>query len=170
MPNEPDQTERQISIILAENNAALRGLLDAFLHVRRDLVVAGVCADGLSAVELVLERRPDVALLDDVMPRLGGVRAAEIIRACAPTTEPVLFTVAPETVVAEASAIGVRVLNKLDAWNLAAELGTAGQEARARPRVPIKAHIADRVLHGLRRPPPRSPSASGERGYSNTHR
>lgn len=153
MLNKPDQTERQISIILAEDNAALRGLLDAFLHVRRDLVVAGVCADGLSAVELVLERRPDVALLDDLMPRMGGVRAAEIIRACAPTTEPVLFTVAPETVVAEASAIGVRVLNKLDAWNLAAELGTAGQEARARPRVPIKAHIADCVLQGLRRPP-----------------
>lgn len=153
MLNEPDQTERQISIILAEDNAVFRGLLDAFLHVRRDLVVAGVCADGLSAVELVLERRPDVALLDDLMPRMGGVRAAEIIRACAQTTEPVLFTVAPETVVAEASAIGVRVLNKLDAWNLADELGTAGQEARARPRVPIKAHIADCVLQGLRRPP-----------------
>jgi DNA-binding NarL/FixJ family response regulator len=139
----------EISVVLAEDNAALRGLLDAFLRVRHDLVVLGVCSDGLSAVELALDTHADVALLDDVMPRMGGVDAAKLIRACAPTTEPVLFTVAPDTVAAEAAEMGIRVLNKLDAWNLSAEIRAAGEEARARPRLPFKAHVARSVLNGL---------------------
>ena len=52
----------EISVVLAEDNAALRGLLDAFLRVRHDLVVLGVCSDGLSAVELALDTHADVAL------------------------------------------------------------------------------------------------------------
>lgn len=138
-----------VSVVVADDNPALQGLLEALLELHPDVHVVSVCSDGVTAVERVLDEGADVALLDDDMPRMGGLRAASVIRTCAPHSEPILLTVTPESFAAEAAAMRVRMIDKLDSGDLVRQVLEAGREARTRPAQPVKAHVAKCVLTGL---------------------
>ncbi|WP_242492158.1 response regulator [Agromyces binzhouensis] len=79
-----------ITVVLADDHAAMRSV------VRRGLEsggcrVVGEAATADEAVELVIDHRPDVALLDIHMPG-NGIRAAEAISRAVPTTAIVMLT------------------------------------------------------------------------------
>lgn len=60
-------------IILADDHPlVLRGLVDLFSTVR-DFQVIGTAADGKAALDLIVEKQPEIAVLDLVMPRLNGL-------------------------------------------------------------------------------------------------
>src|SRR6476659_4230162 len=67
-------------VVIAEDEALIRLDLREMLEEEGYQVVAEA-ADGESAVALVLEHRPDLAVLDVKMPRLDGITAAEQIAA-----------------------------------------------------------------------------------------
>jgi DNA-binding NarL/FixJ family response regulator len=76
---------------------------------RHGLRVVGEAADGVAAVQLARELRPDVAVLDLVMPGVGGIEAARQIRRESPRTRTILLTVlAADRYVLEAVHAGVR--------------------------------------------------------------
>ena len=69
-----------IGVILAEDHAIVRSGLRALLEKAGDMRVLGEAADGQQAVQLAGQLRPDVIVMDIMMPRLNGIQAAEKIQ------------------------------------------------------------------------------------------
>jgi DNA-binding NarL/FixJ family response regulator len=80
-----------IRVLLADDHVVVRQGLKALLETRGLLVVAEA-ADGQTAVELARRLRPDVAVLDIVMPRLTGIEAAHEITSTVSGTRVILLT------------------------------------------------------------------------------
>jgi two-component system, NarL family, response regulator LiaR len=81
-----------IRVLIADDHAVVRQGLRTFLELQDEIEVVGKAADGIEALELVQRTAPDVALLDLVMPRLGGLEAIRRIREVAPATRVLVLT------------------------------------------------------------------------------
>jgi DNA-binding NarL/FixJ family response regulator len=68
-----------IRILLADDQALIRSGIRSLLDAEDDIEVVAEAADGRQAVELALEHRPDIVLLDIQMPVLDGVEATRQI-------------------------------------------------------------------------------------------
>lgn len=64
-----------ITVILVDDHEMVRMGLKSFLNLQQDVDVIGEASNGREGVELALELRPDVVVMDLVMPELGGVEA-----------------------------------------------------------------------------------------------
>ena len=72
---------RRISVVIADDQRLVRAGFRVILDAEPDIVVVGEAADGRSAVDVALRRRPDVVLMDIRMPELDGLKATERILA-----------------------------------------------------------------------------------------
>ncbi|MBU6198256.1 MAG: response regulator transcription factor [Xanthomonadaceae bacterium] len=69
-----------IRVLLAEDQAMVRGALSALLKLESDLDVIGCAADGEEAWLLAQGEKPDIVVTDIEMPRLTGLELAQRIR------------------------------------------------------------------------------------------
>lgn len=84
-----------IRVVIAEDQAMVRGALAALLGIGGGIEVAGQAQNGREAVELVAKLLPDVLLTDIEMPELTGLEvAAEIRRRKLPVKVAILTTFA----------------------------------------------------------------------------
>lgn len=81
-----------IRVLLADDEPLTRAGVRAVLGAEPEFEVVGEAADGHAAVELALAHRPDVVLLDIMMPRLDGLAAAAEIRRAVPDTGVIMLT------------------------------------------------------------------------------
>jgi two-component system, NarL family, response regulator DesR len=81
-----------IRIVIAEDQSLLRGALKALLSLEADLQVVGDAGDGLQALALVKQWRPDILLSDIEMPVLTGLELAQKIRDLELPTRTVIVT------------------------------------------------------------------------------
>ncbi|MBN1137189.1 MAG: response regulator transcription factor [Anaerolineae bacterium] len=83
---------RRIRVLIAEDHTVVREGLCALIDARREMEVVGQAQDGIEAVRQARALRPDVILMDLVMPRQGGAEAIAGIKAELPDTRIVVLT------------------------------------------------------------------------------
>jgi DNA-binding NarL/FixJ family response regulator len=69
----------QTRVLLAEDQAIVRAGFQALLDAQPDITVVGAAASGRAAVDLALEQRPDLVLMDIRMPEMDGLEATRLI-------------------------------------------------------------------------------------------
>jgi NarL family two-component system response regulator LiaR len=83
---------KKIRVLLVEDQAVVREGLAAILSFVDDIEVVGQAKDGIEAVEMLAESRPDVILLDLVMPRQDGLATIPIIKEKLPDAHILVLT------------------------------------------------------------------------------
>jgi DNA-binding NarL/FixJ family response regulator len=81
-----------IRVLLVDDHAVVREGLRAFLELQDDFEVIGEAADGEEALAQVEALRPDVILMDLLMPKLDGVGAMLELRGRAPDSRVIVLT------------------------------------------------------------------------------
>jgi two-component system, NarL family, response regulator LiaR len=81
-----------IRVLLADDHEMVRIGVSAFLASQPDMEVVGEADSGKRAVELALELRPDIILMDLVMPEMDGIEATKQIIAQWPEAKIIVVT------------------------------------------------------------------------------
>lgn len=88
----PEELEKKISVILVDDHAIVRQGLRTLLELIDDIQVVGEASNGKAAIDLVDRLRPDVVLMDLVMPEMDGILATQKICALGLGTKVIVLT------------------------------------------------------------------------------
>lgn len=91
-----------IRIVIADDHGVVRQGLKMFLSLDEELEVIGEASNGAEALQLAHDLRPDVVLMDLLMPVMDGITAIGRIRAELPDVEVIALT----SVLEDASVVG----------------------------------------------------------------
>jgi two-component system, NarL family, response regulator LiaR len=83
---------KKINVLLVDDQNVVREGLAALLSFYPDIAVVGQATDGIQGVELVKQLKPDVVLLDLVMPRQDGLSSIPLIKEASPKTKILVVT------------------------------------------------------------------------------
>ena len=144
------QKQTEISVLIVDDHAVVRQGIRTFLETAPDLKVIGAAEGGAEAVRLAAEFKPDVALVDLVMPGMYGVETTRAIRAASPSTRVIIFTSfhEDEHIFPAIRAGALSYLTKEAAPN---EIADAIRKA-ARGEAVLEARVAARVVRELQGP------------------
>lgn len=92
---------KPVRILICDDEPSLRMLLGMALDLEPDLEVVADAADGVEAVQLAERFRPDVILLDLVMPKMDGLEALNELRKVAPGARVVVLSGLQESLMGE---------------------------------------------------------------------
>lgn len=67
----------RINIVAADDNEGILELIDTVVSNEEDLQLVGKASNGIDAVKVIKEKKPDVVLLDVIMPKLDGLGVLE---------------------------------------------------------------------------------------------
>ena len=84
--------DNPIRVLIADDHSVVRSGLGAFIHVFKDLELVGEARNGQQALELCGSLKPDVILMDLVMPVLDGIAAIQAIKAKYPKVQILALT------------------------------------------------------------------------------
>jgi DNA-binding NarL/FixJ family response regulator len=148
-----------IRILLADDHSVVRQGLRMFLSLDPELEIVGEAADGAEALRLARTLKPDVVLMDLLMPVMDGIAAITAIRRELPETEVIALTsvLEDESVVGavRAGAIGY-LLKDTESQELCRAI-----KAAAAGQVQLSPKAATRLLREIRAP--HSPETLTER-------
>ncbi|PWT75502.1 MAG: DNA-binding response regulator [Chloroflexi bacterium] len=148
-----------IRILVADDHKVVRQGLRMFLEVDPELVVIGEAANGAEAVRLAEHLRPDIVLMDLLMPVMDGIAATAAIRREMPEIEVLALTsVLEDASVVEAVRAGA--IGYLLKDTEAAELRRA-IKAAVKGQVQLTPQAAARLMQAISVPEP--PQALTER-------
>ncbi len=81
-----------IKLVVAEDQALLRGALGSLLSLEPDMEVIATATDGQDALDTVTRATPDVLVTDIEMPRMTGLDVAEALRTQGSDTKVLIVT------------------------------------------------------------------------------
>ena len=81
-----------IRVVIVDDHTMIRSGLRLFLMAFEDLKMVGEAANGEDAIQLCAKEKPDVVLMDLIMPVMDGIRATREIRSYFPKTQVVGLT------------------------------------------------------------------------------
>ncbi len=124
----PTGEEASIRVMIVDDHAVVRSGLGAFLLAFDDLELVGEASSGREAIRKCPQLRPDVVLMDLVMPEIDGAAATKAIRQVCPHIQVIALTSFKEDELVQgalqAGAIGY-LLKNISAEELAAAIRAA---------------------------------------------
>lgn len=79
-------------VVIIEDQRAICDMLAELVHIMGGFEVVGTCLDGESGVEAILELKPDVVIVDLVLPGMSGVEVLHKIADACPTVKTLVFS------------------------------------------------------------------------------
>jgi NarL family two-component system response regulator LiaR len=148
-----------IRILLVDDHSVVRQGLHLFLKYDPELEVVGEASDGVEALRLARELKPDVVLMDLLMPGMDGIAATAAIRRELPDTEVLALT----SVLEDASVVGAVRAGAIGYLlkDTQAEALCQAIEAAAAGQVQLTPKAAARLMQAVSAP--ESPEALTER-------
>ena len=139
-----------IKVLLVDDHAVVLNGLRMFLGLDPELAIVGQAVNGVEAVTLAHQLKPDVVLMDLLMPVMDGITATAIIRRELPEVEVVALTsvLEDEKVIGaiRAGAIGYLLKDtEADELRRAIKAAAAGQ-------VQLSPQVVERLLHEVQMP------------------
>jgi len=84
--------DSKIRIVIAEDHRLIREGLRLILGSEGNFEIVGEAANGLQAIDVISDLKPDVVLLDITMPELDGIQVIPIIKQKSPGTKALMLT------------------------------------------------------------------------------
>ena len=135
-----------ITLVLAEDHHLVRQGLKLLLEAEKTFQLVGEAGDGLEAVRLVEKHRPNILVLDLMIPRLHGLEVTRVVRRDHPETKVIILSMhADEPYVMEALRNGASGYVLKDATG--ADLVQAVKDVRAGRRY-LSPVLAERAYTG----------------------
>lgn len=141
---------RRIRVLVVDDHNVVRRGLRMFLGGDPDIELVGEAADGEEAVRLAGDLKPDVILMDLLLPKVDGINATELIRRAHPDIQIVALT----SVLEDASVIGAikagaigYLLKNTEADDLVAAI-----HAAAAGEVRLSPEASSRLVREIRMP------------------
>jgi NarL family two-component system response regulator LiaR len=148
--------EKRIRVIIVDDHVLVRSGLEVVLGMFDDIALVGQAGDGEEAVRLCGELRPDVVLMDLVMPGMSGVEATRRILGADPDTRVVALTSFTEDDLIgdtlRAGAIGYLMKN------VSADQLADAVRAAAQGRSTLAPEAADVLMRSVSTPRPQADS------------
>jgi NarL family two-component system response regulator LiaR len=141
----------KIRVLLVEDESIVREGVAAILSYQSDIEVVGQAKDGIEAVELVKQTKPDVVLLDLMMPRQDGIQTIPLLKEIMPEIHILMLTsFADNERVYQAIKLGAEGYMLKDATH---EQLLQGIRDVAAGEASIYPSIALRVIREIKNPP-----------------
>src|SRR5450755_3419821 len=80
------------TILIVDDHAQVRKAVCEFFTANTEFFICGQAEDGLQAIEMAERLKPDLIIMDVSMPRMNGLVAAPRLKAIAPETPIIMFT------------------------------------------------------------------------------
>jgi DNA-binding NarL/FixJ family response regulator len=151
--------EVTIRVLIVDDHSVVRQGLRMFLALDPEFEIVGEASNGLEAFKLAKQTRPDVVLMDLIMPVMDGITATGVIRHTLPDVEVLALT----SVLEDASVVGAikeGAIGYLLKDTAADELCRAIKAAAA-GQVQLSPQVAARLMHEIATP--ESPEALTDR-------
>lgn len=84
--------KQKTKVLIADDHALLRESMRNLLDRQDDIEVVGEACDGEEAIKLSAKLKPDIAVMDIVMPKLNGIEASKEIKKVSPSTAILILT------------------------------------------------------------------------------
>jgi CheY-like chemotaxis protein len=154
----------RVQLLLADDDPSLRALVAARACDVVDALVVLEAEDGPEAIQIGLQRAPQLALLDVNMPRLGGIDVAIALRELRPQMRLALHTTDPHTHRERARECRLPLFDKLDLDRVFGWLELQAQSFEPRPLQQKRSLVCSACGYGIARstPPARCPMCQRE--------
>ncbi|MCZ2123188.1 MAG: response regulator transcription factor [Anaerolineales bacterium] len=133
---------KPIRILVVDNQSVVRDGMVAILSFQKNIKVVGEGQDGLEAIELAKQTKPDIVLLDVQMPRLNGLEAIPRIKEVSPKSNILVLTGFSESDQAyqaiKAGALGFLLKDATRAQLIQAIQDVAAGQASIQPAIAMK--------------------------------
>lgn len=131
----------KIRAVLVDDSATIRSVLRRKLEADGTIEVVGTAGDGLEALDLIAQVRPDVVTLDIEMPRLDGLGALERLMASQPTPVVMVSSLTREGADATIRALELGAVDFIEKPALAAGVGALADDLIAKVRHAAHARV-----------------------------
>lgn len=115
LPEPPAQEQEQgtIELLIADDDSGMRAFLVSRAREAVRSLAVHEASDGAEAIQIGLQQRPQIALMDVDMPRLGGMEVALVLRELLPGVRLALFTGDPAAHCDDARELCLPLFDKL---------------------------------------------------------